>query len=444
MLTIAHPCYASFLKIIVNNMDSQLKPEKWKLQWDFFKASISNKFPQMNSPRYVPETGDRDLRIDFMRGVAMTILLIVHFEFYSWYNLLVWERVGILTGAGPFVSLSGIVLGMIYKRKLATEDFKSVAFKMIGRGLQLYRVNLFIAFSVYLLSLIPIIDTKLLTVYINEYTHEVFPLFPTAEMPFMQVIGHLLLLKSNPPYTQILGLYTILLLLAPVALWLLKNNKTGILLGLSFFTYFVNQAYPSMPTGSQFEYAFPLLSWQVLFFIGMAVGYNRDKLEEFWAIPLGKIAFGITFLICLGLFFFAQNTPNPNVPDWSKLHMISAETYRDIYEKYFAKDILRIGRVINVVAFLVVAYWALTKYWRIITDMFGRFFIPLGQASLYVFIVHLYLILALYNTGLINMGNNFLTIGSGNPWINTLVHTAVLFVVWYMVKKKFLFKIIPR
>ncbi len=399
----------------------------------------------MASTQYVGEMGDRDLRIDFLRGVAMTVLLLVHFEFYSWYNLIIWERIGFVTGAEIFVALSGIVVGMVYKRKIEKEGLKAAAFKLLDRAAQLYRVNLFIIFSVFLISLISTIDSRLLTTYINEYTGEISSLFPTAaEMKPVAIVGHLLLLKSSPPYTQILGLYTILLLVAPLALWAMQNKKTGIVLGLSLLAYFANQAYPSTPTGAQFEYGFPLLAWQVLFFMGMAVGFHRENIAKFMSVPLGKIIFGILFLTFFAFLFIAQNTSNPNLPEWSKLHFISSQKFDHWYFTYFVKDRLDVARIINLVAVLSVAYWALTRYWKIVVSTLGKFFIPLGQATLYVFVVHVFLILILSNTHLIKMGNNQLTMHSGNIWLNTLIHTGVLILVWYMVKKQVLFKWIPR
>jgi hypothetical protein len=47
-------------------------------------------------------SSDRDLRIDFLRGVVMFILIIVHVEFFSLYNLVAWERIGLISGGEGF------------------------------------------------------------------------------------------------------------------------------------------------------------------------------------------------------------------------------------------------------------------------------------------------------------------------------------------------------
>ncbi|MEZ5451669.1 MAG: OpgC domain-containing protein [Thiothrix sp.] len=68
-------------------------------------------------------------------------------------------------------------------------------------------------------------------------------------------------------------------------------------------------------------------------------------------------------------------------------------------------------------------------------NQLGWFFIPLGQASLYVFFIHVFLLLAIANTPLP---------GYGDFWINTGIHAGLLSLVWVMVKKEFLFRWIPH
>jgi hypothetical protein len=80
-------------------------------------------------------------------------------------------------------------------------------------------------------------------------------------------------------------------------------------------------------------------------------------------------------------------------------------------------------------------YAILTRFWVPINKALGWFFIPLGQASLYVFFVHIFFLLILANTPLPAM-NDF--------WINTAIHAGLLFTAWAMVRTRFLFKIIPN
>lgn len=62
--------------------------------------------------------GARDLRIDFMRGIALVMMVVAHTEVMSVFNIFSWERFGLTTGAEGFVILSGFMLGMLNRARL--------------------------------------------------------------------------------------------------------------------------------------------------------------------------------------------------------------------------------------------------------------------------------------------------------------------------------------
>ena len=61
--------------------------------------------------------------------------------------------------------------------------------------------------------------------------------------------------------------------------------------------------------------------------------------------------------------------------------------------------------------------------------------VAVSFATLYVFIVHVFLILALANIPALQLGN---------IWLNTGAYVVVMALVWIMVKTRFLFRFIPR
>ena len=89
-------------------------------------------------------------------------------------------------------------------------------------------------------------------------------------------------LQAGPYQVQILGLYTVLLGFAPLVLWGFSKNRVKLVLALSWILYLKNWAFPSMPTGMQFEYGFPTLTWQLIFFHGMAFGYYRNEITAWF------------------------------------------------------------------------------------------------------------------------------------------------------------------
>jgi hypothetical protein len=60
--------------------------------------------------------------------------------------------------------------------------------------------------------------------------------------------------------------------------------------------------------------------------------------------------------------------------------------------------------------------------------------IPLGRATLYVFIMHVVLIAVVANIPALQQGN---------IWLNTAGYALIVALLWVMVRTKFLFRIIP-
>src|SRR5258705_11362153 len=75
--------------------------------------------------RYAVSDG-RDLRIDWLRGLAMTCVIVNHSKLSSLLSWFSYERFWLDTAADVFVVLSGIVLGMVYGRRLAPDGLRAV------------------------------------------------------------------------------------------------------------------------------------------------------------------------------------------------------------------------------------------------------------------------------------------------------------------------------
>jgi hypothetical protein len=388
---------------------------------------------------YSPTADGRDLRIDFLRGVVMLVLVVVHFELFSIYNFVAWERVGVISGAEGFVLFSGLVIGMIYRRRIETKGFRDAAWKLFDRATQLYRVNVFVSLSIFLLSLLPILDMRAVMTFTDRGSNITYPLYPEAGTNVHTWLARILTLRGGPHQIQILGLYVCLLALSPLVLFLLRQERWRLLLALSWLFYLFNWAYPQMPTGAQFEYAFPLLTWQLLYVHGVTLGYHRERVFAFMSSRRGRPLLIACWILFGAFFFFAQNTPNPLLPSYARLSLIPPAVFNKLYDPYFLKNTLGPLRVLNDAVAMVACLTLLTLLWRPIERAFGWFFIPIGQASLYVFVVHVY-ILALFS----NAFPLHLTTEHRDLWINTLVHTAALSILWLLVRYKVLYRWVPR
>src|SRR6266542_1174068 len=98
-------------------------------------------------------TPRRDLRIDWLRGLAMTCVIINHSKMSSLLSWFSYERFWVVTAAEVFVVLSGVVLGMVYGRRLARDGWLTVVRGLSRRALMLYVSFVAVTVSILAISL---------------------------------------------------------------------------------------------------------------------------------------------------------------------------------------------------------------------------------------------------------------------------------------------------
>jgi hypothetical protein len=393
--------------------------------------------------RYDGRGWTRDLRIDFLRGVVFVLLFTVHFNFFSWMSLLAWERVGVVSSAEMFILLAGIVTGAVYGKKLRSEGLGACTIKLFSRAWTLYKTAVIAAGLVALLRLAPWLDMTSLTTFADPVSGTVYPLYPGLSEGFLSNLFHVLVLAASPHQFQIVGLYVVLFLFTPVIFWALSREWTHWLLLASWMLYAVNYLVPEQEPGTaqiqltvaQFEYAFPILAWQLLFVHGVVAGYHRHAIAAFFATPAGRGVVALCLAASVLLALFSLNHPLDQLPAWSRLHFIAPDVFNAAYQAFFLKYKLGPGRVLNIACLLVASMAVLTVAWRPIYRALGWLFIPLGQESMYVFFMHVFLVLLVFNTPLPAMDN---------VWINTAIHLLTLLACWVMVKTRFLFGVVPH
>ncbi len=383
-----------------------------------------------------PARDKRDLRLDFMRGLIMIYVVVVHLEYYSLFSMLAWERLGLVSSAEGFVMLSGLVVGLVYGNRARAEGLYDATHKLWRRAFKLYRVNLFVIISIALLGLLPFINTFEVTHWwVPDQRNHAYALYPADATPWWIWLWKTLTLQIGPHQFQIIGLYVILLGLAPLAIRALMRGHLVWLLLLSWSGYIANLFLGLHVTPARFELGFPLLTWQMLFFNGLVVGFYREQVLG-WLVAKPNRWFGhLAAALCIGFILLASNAPNPLFWPWPTWSLIPPETYLKLHGFWFDKTLLGPGRVLNNIALFVSMYILLTRYWRVFDRALGWLLIPLGQSSLYVFTVHVYIILLVSNLPIPIQGNLF--------W-GTLVHGTAILLIWLMVRHRVLFHWIPR
>ncbi|MCK2175191.1 OpgC domain-containing protein [Enterobacter asburiae] len=381
--------------------------------------------------------GVRDLRIDFMRGIALVMMVVAHSEVMSVFNIFSWERFGLTTGAEGFVILSGFMLGMLNRARLQKVVLLTVSWGLYLRAWKIYRVNIIIIVSFILLAYIPHINIFEVTHFTDRFSGESWSLYPVTPQIKETWFNIILYLQIGPHQTQILGLYIFLLLFSPLFLGMLQKGNVWWLLGASLLVYGLWQRWPLRLTPSEFEFAFPLLAWQFIFVLGMASGWYKAELISFARTPAGKVVVVALVIVALILGFIAQNHTNPFMPPALLMHVIPPDSFNTFYHTWAAKNGLGPVRVLNDIALMVTVYLVLTYCWTPLNRLLGWFLIPLGQHSLYTFILHVYVVLLV---------SQFITFDLWrHAWIeNTLVHAAALGILWLMAKYNVAARWIPN
>ncbi|QNN54145.1 OpgC domain-containing protein [Nocardioides mesophilus] len=390
----------------------------------------------------------RDLRIDLLRGIAICFVVVDHIAVPSLWQLLTQEAIGPVSGAELFVLFSGVVLGVVYgPRVTGTTEWYDAATRMWARALKLWATALAVIVLVYLLALLPGLDARVVTTFTDQGTggagggargriYDLYAGFSSlTDFPVPGwALRDVLLLRMGPSQVNIIGLYVVLLLVAPLMAYLLLRRWWLPLLLLSAAAYTVAQVHPVKVLPSQFENPFPLLNWQFLFVIGLVAGWHRPALLRAAGGVAGRVTLVLVAALTLALLLFSWSNPYlANAYD-VRLDLLSEPAFRDLYDGWFARTSLGIGRVVATLCVSVTGYVLLTRFWAPVERALGWFLLPLGQATLYVFVMHVLFVVAVANVPALTT----------SLWLGTLTHTVVLLALWAMVRTRFLFGVVPR
>ncbi|SOE52980.1 hypothetical protein SAMN06296378_0487 [Salinibacterium xinjiangense] len=394
------------------------------------------------------EQQNRDLRIDMFRGIAIVFVVINHVGLVSLFQNGTQEAVGMVSGAELFVLLSGVVLGMVYRPRLEAGKLGEVIIRTGERAWKLYRTALAVVLLIFLLSLVPFVNDVAVTTYTDQgagasgssATGRVYDLYTNADQLLAypvnpQIFLDLAMMRLGPWQFNVMGLYVVLLAVSPLILWALSRRWAVGILACSWSLYAVGALTHWRLLPSQSEDSFPVLIWQVLFVTGIVAGYHRREIFAWFSTRAGTIILGLIVLAFVALMLFSWNNPYLSSAVDVRLGLIPDNTFRLVYDSLFERTSLGIGRLVNVLLLVVTGFAVMSAFWRPIHAALGWFFVPLGQATLYVFIMHVFFALLVAN---------ITALATGNTWLNTAAYIAILGLLWVMVKTRFLFKVVPR
>lgn len=210
----------------------------------------------------------RDLRVDFLRGLALWFIFIDHTP----GNLLgqaTLRNVAFCDATEAFVLLAGYAAGLAYGRILEREGWLHAAARVAGRVGTLYVAHIFL-FVVFTAQVGYSAAALNQAAYLDE-----LQLDPFGQEPYRALL-EALLLRYQPAFLDILPLYIVVLALFALALPLLQ--RPALLLAASVALYAAARLFGIAPpswTGS--GWFFNPLAWQLLFAIGVVLARSEPE-----------------------------------------------------------------------------------------------------------------------------------------------------------------------
>jgi hypothetical protein len=205
--------------------------------------------------------GQRDLRLDFFRGLSLWYIFIDHVPF----NRVAWLTIrnyGFSDAAEIFVFLSGYTAAFVYGRMMREQGFIVAGARIFKRAWQLYIAFIFLS-VIYIAQIAYVAHNFENPLFAEEMVTMHF--LDRPEIVLLEVLRLRFLLAN----ADVLPLYIVLMLTFPAILWLMLRAPT-FALGLSIliwaFAYFGGVNFSLYPTGR--GWFFNPFAWQLLFSIG--------------------------------------------------------------------------------------------------------------------------------------------------------------------------------
>jgi hypothetical protein len=204
--------------------------------------------------------GERELRLDLFRGLALWLIFIDHVspDLLSWFTI---RSYGFSDAAEIFIFISGYTAAFVYGRAMLQSGFVKGAARILRRVWQIYAMHVLL-FTVVVAEVAYIAVGLEKPFYATEMEINDFLANPGLAM------GRALLLRYRPLNMDVLPLYVVLMLFLPLILVLIRWHA-NVTLALSALLYAATFRYDlhlvAYPSGF---WGFNPFAWQLLFVFG--------------------------------------------------------------------------------------------------------------------------------------------------------------------------------
>ena len=318
------------------------------------------------------QSGPRDLRLDLLRGFAVFAMAIDHIGGGHALHLLTGGNRFFVSAAEAFVFVSGVTVGMVYGRY----TMGAATRRGLGRAWTLYAVAIWLGLA--FAAGAALLDLPKGTAFAADPA---------------RFVRDIVLMKRTFYLVDVMLLYAFLMALAPGAIWLLKRGWWPPLLVVSAALWLDFQLWPStthVPWYIADNAIFNFAAWQVLFFVGLALGFYRDSLGSRLArISLPRLtggAFG-PLLLAFSVLVWLHVT-NASVID----RFAGAGEGARLLDSWFDKSSIPLPRLLACLLVFAFAWTLVTRAWRPINALLGPLLLPLGRAALYAYAAHVVIV----------------------------------------------------
>jgi hypothetical protein len=278
----------------------------------------------------------RDGRIDSLRGLLICKMMVTHVSLQL--SSIVNQPVGFFTAAISFVTLAGLVVGLVAGKRSVKQPTRAIANWLWRRAALIYVAQIATMCALIAAgSIVPGFEAR------------VVQLLGLSGDSLGGALWRLAIFADAPGYFGILPMYIIFMALAPVAVALLRRGQASIVVGASVGIWLAPQLAewgvlpidPATLDVGPSDY-FNLLAWQMPFTIAMVLGFAVGSGQ---AAPTPHAGWAMLAALIVGVLFLER---------WELIDLIPGSELTNGMADAYDLDLLRL---INFTAAAYLAYF---------------------------------------------------------------------------------------
>ena len=325
----------------------------------------------------IPIIGERELRLDLFRGLALWLIFIDHLptSLLTWFTI---RNYGFSDATEIFIFISGYTAAFVYGRAMLDGGFVVATARILRRAWQIYVAHVFL-FTIFLAEI-----SYVATSFENPLYSEEMGIMEFLKQPDVTIV-QALLLRFRPVNMDVLPLYIVLMVSLPLILVLMRW-KPDLTLALSALVYAVTWEYDlylsAYPNG---VWVFNPLAWQLLFVFGAWCSLSgARRMQKVLSSP-------VTRAVCLAYLLFSfLVTLTWHVPQFG--HFMPRRLEQWMYP--IDKTDLDVLRFAHFLALASLTVYYLPKDWPYLKSPWLKPLILCGQHSLEIFCLGVFLAFA--------------------------------------------------